>query len=274
MLDVLAGLLAILAGLGGGAGYFVDRSARDLLVDQLDSVDTLEVRVQSQPNYQLLGGEIDRVLVAGRGLYIAPYPRIDLVEIETDRIDLNIASLTRGPVTFDSPLRAAARVSITEADLNASLRSPEILAEFQGLSADLPFGQTSDEPQVLDLVEPKVDFLAGDRLVLSAQLVSRSPDATAPSNADDSLDVTFTAGVVVERGQRLRLIEPEFELDEVPVPRELSDAFLGGLNEALDLSELVEQGIFARVLDFQITNERLEVVGFIQVDSFADLQGN
>ncbi|MEO1132162.1 MAG: DUF2993 domain-containing protein [Cyanobacteria bacterium J06639_1] len=274
MLDVLAGLLAILAGLGGGAGYFVDRSARDLLVDQLDRVDTLEVRVQSRPNYQLLGGEIDRVLVAGRGLYIAPYPRIDIVEIETDPIDLDIESLTRGPVTFGSPLRAAARVSITEADLNASLRSPEILEQFQGLSADLPFGQTSDEPQVLDLVDPEVDFAEGDRLELSAQLVSRSPESDAPPSPEDILDVRFTAGVVVERGQRLRLAEPEFELDDVPVPRELSDAFLGGLNEALDLGELEEQGIFARVLDFQITDERLEVVGFIQVNSFADLQGN
>lgn len=272
MLDVLAGLLALLAGLGGGAGYFVDRSARDLLVDQLDSVDTLDVRVQSQPNYQLLGGDIDRVLVAGRGLYIAPYPRIDIVDIETDSIALDIESLTRGPVTFKSPLRAAARVSITEADLNASLRSPEILEQFQGLSADLPFGQTSDEPQVLDLVEPEVDFLDGDRLEFSAQLVSRSLGSDAPPNAEDILDVKFTAGVIVEQGQRLRLIEPEFELDAVPVPRELSDAFLGGLNEALDLNELEAQGIFARVLNFQISNNRLDVVGFIQIDSFAALQ--
>lgn len=272
MLDVLAGFLALLAGLGGGAGYFVDRSARDLLVEQLDAADTLEVRVQTQPNYTLLGGQIDRVLVAGRGLYVAPYPRIAAIDIQTDPIDLDIESLTRGPVTFGSPLRAAARVLITEADLNTSLQSPEILEQFQGLSADLPFGQTSDEPQVLDLVNPNVDFRAGDRLMLSAQLISRRVNSDTPPTADDILDITFAAGVAVERGQRLRLVNPEFELDEVPVPPELSDAFLGGLNEALDLSDLEEQGILARVLRFQITDDRLEVVGFIQVDSLADLQ--
>lgn len=274
MLDVIAGLLALLAGLGGGAGYFADRSARELLVDQLDEVDVLEVRVQAQPNYSILRGRVDRVLVAGRGLYIAPYPRIEVIEIETDRIDLDIASLTRGPVTFESPLRAAARVSISEADLNESLRMPEILEQFQGLSADLPLGQTQDESQVLDLVAPEVDFLAGNRLELSAQLVSRNPESDAPVTADDILDVKFTADVTVERGQRLRLVNPEFEFDEVPVPRELSDAFLGGLNEALDLGDLEEQGILARVLSLEISEDKLEVVGFIQVDSFADLQGD
>ncbi|MEM9511959.1 MAG: LmeA family phospholipid-binding protein, partial [Cyanobacteria bacterium P01_E01_bin.48] len=165
-------------------------------------------------------------------------------------------------------------VSISEADLNASLRMPEILEQFQGLSADLPLGQTQDESQVLDLVAPEVDFLAGNRLELSAQLVSRNPESDAPVTADDILDVKFTADVTVERGQRLRLVNPEFEFDEVPVPRELSDAFLGGLNEALDLGDLEEQGILARVLSLEISEDKLEVVGFIQVDSFADLQGD
>ncbi|MEM9567301.1 MAG: DUF2993 domain-containing protein, partial [Cyanobacteria bacterium P01_E01_bin.34] len=125
-MEILAGLLALLAGLTGGAGFAIDRVARNELLEQLDEADVLEVRVQSAPNLKLAAGRIDRLLLAGRGLEIAPYPRIELLELETDPVNVGFDD---GDLVLESPLRAALRFALTEDDLNASLQSPQVLEQ-------------------------------------------------------------------------------------------------------------------------------------------------
>lgn len=52
--------------------------------------DTLEVRVDNAPNYQILLGNVDRIRVAGRGVYVLEFLRIDEVDIETDPISIDL----------------------------------------------------------------------------------------------------------------------------------------------------------------------------------------
>ncbi len=252
-MEIIAGLLALIAGLGGGAGYLTDQAVTDLLRQNLDSAEILEVRLQSTPNAKVLRGEIDRVLLAGRGLVIEPYPRIAVLELETDPLSLDLGN----PVELRQPLQAALRLELLEADINATLQSEAILAQFQGIQADLPV--LGGEAQVFDLLNPAIVFLGNNRLRLAARL--------EPRNDDPPLDIEFTALVVVEAGNRLTLQDTEFLLNAVPVPLEIIEAFLAGLNEALDLSQLEAQGITARVMEFTITENQLRVLGFIRLDS-------
>lgn len=254
-MDIIAGLLALIAGLGGGAGYLSDQAVTHLLHQNLDSAEILEVRLQSTPNTKVLRGDIDRVLLAGRGLVIEPYPRIAILELETDPLSLDLGN----PVELRHPLQAAFRLELLEADLNATLQSEVILAEFQGIQADLPL--LGGEAQVFDLLNPAITFLANNRLRLAARL--------EPRNDDPPLDIEFTALVVVVEGNRLTLQDTEFLLNAVPVPQEITEAFLAGLNEALDLTQLEAQGITARVLELTITENQLQVLGFIRLESLA-----
>ncbi|MGK7911949.1 MAG: DUF2993 domain-containing protein [Synechococcus sp.] len=261
-MEILAGLLALLAGLTGGAGFGVDRVVRNELLEQLDEADVLEVRVQSAPNLKLVAGRADRVLLAGRGLEIQPYPRIELLELETDPVNVGFDD---GDLVLDSPLRAALRFSITEDDVNASLQSPDILEQFQGIEANLPVLGDRDGPEVFDLENPAVEFLGGDRLRLQARLVLQ--DESGNSDKEQALDIDFASRVVVEDGQRLLLVEPEMSLNDQPFPPEIADAFAGGISRALDVSEFEERDIFVRLLDLEISEDALSAVGILKLES-------
>jgi hypothetical protein len=270
IVDFLIGLLGLVASVAGGAGYFVDHSARQLLLQELDRAEVLEVRIQSTPNYRLLNGEADRLLVAGRGLYRKPFPRVDVLELETDPLQIDPGLLRGEPLELQSPLQAAVRVVITTEDLNAALQAPEILHQFQNIKADLPLGAVPNQQQVFDLNNPRAELLPEGRIQLSAQLTQRAADTT-PSSSSETLDIVFSSGLQVENGQRLRLDNPEFTLGSVRVPDEIANAFLGGLNETLSLNDLEDKGITARVLKLAITPASLEVVGFIRIESLATL---
>lgn len=261
-MEILAGLLALLAGLTGGAGFAVDRVARNQLLEQLDDADVLEVRVQSAPNLKLVAGRIDRLLLAGRGLEIEPYPRIELLELETDPVNVG---LDDGDLVLESPLRAALRFSVTEDDVNVSLQSPGVLEQFQGIEANLPVLGDRDGPEVFDLENPAVEFLGGDRLRLQARLVLQ--DESGNSDEEQALDIDFVTRVVVEDGQRLLLTEPEMSLNGQPFPPEIADAFAGGISRSLDVSEFDDRDIFVRLLDLEISEEAFSAVGILKLDS-------
>ncbi|MEL7474973.1 MAG: DUF2993 domain-containing protein, partial [Cyanobacteria bacterium J06555_12] len=217
-MEILAGLLALLAGLTGGAGFAVDRVARNELLAQLDDADVLEVRVQSAPNLKLVAGRVDRVLLAGRGLEIEPYPRIELLELETDPVNVGFDD---GALVLESPLRAALRFSITEDDLNASLQSPGVLEQFQDIEANLPVLGDRDGPEVFDLENPVVELLGGDRLRLQARLVLQ--DESENPEEEQALDIDLVTSIVLEDGQRLLLVAPEMSLNDQPLPPEIAD---------------------------------------------------
>ena len=261
-MEILAGILALLAGLTGGAGFAVDRVARNALMEQLDNADLLEVRVQSAPNLKLVAGRIDRVLLAGRGLEIQPYPRIELLELESDPVKVGFDG---GDLSLESPLRVALRFSVTEADVNASLQSPQVLEQFQGIEANLPVFGDRDGPEVFDVEEPAVELLGDNRLRLQARLVLQ--DESKDPDQEQALDIDFVTSVLLEDGQRLLLVKPEMSLNGEPLPEEIADAFAGGVSRALDVSEFEERDIFVRLLDLEISDDTLSAVGILKLES-------
>jgi len=262
-MEWIAGLIALVAALGGGVGYIVDQAAQNFLRDQLDQAEILEVRVESQPNYRLLEGKIDRILIAGRGLERDPFPRIALLEVETDPVAVDMGSLSNGEVQLAQPLQAALRIQITPADLNAALQAPALLEQFQNIEADIPLlGSPDGQPQRFNLRDPQIQFLPEQRIQLSAQLEQILPSGVAPTVA-----VTFTAGVAIDQGQTIRLLQPEFTIGAVPVPSEISNAFLGGLNEVFNLADLEKEGLLVRILQFSLSPEVLDLVGFVRLET-------
>lgn len=259
-MELIAGLLALLSGLGGTGGYLGNQVARNLLLEQLDRAEVLEVRVESTPNTRILAGQADRILIAARGLHRSPFPRVDVFELETDPIFIDLGSLT-----LNQPLQAAARIVIRSEDLNRSLQSPEVLEQFQNIRADLPFG-SSGEGSLFDLRDPQVTFLPDNRIRFSANLVEK----TEEGQDEEQLEIEFISGIAVESGQTLRLVNPEFILGSVPVPPEIAGAFLGGLGDVLDLRELDEQGITVRVLQLSLDPERLQVIAFVRIAALPD----
>lgn len=198
-------------------------------------------------------------MLAGRGLQIEPYPRVEVLEIETDPVQLE---LDDGELQLRSPLRAALRFEVTEADLNAALRSSEVLEKFQDIEAQLPVFGNGDDPEVFDLENPSVELLGQNRLRLNARLVVENNDG-----ADGILEVEFTSRVLLEAEQRVVLVEPKMTLNEESVPEEIADAFASGISRALDVSDLAERNIVIRLLDLKVSDDVLSAVGFIQLET-------
>ncbi|MDX2254826.1 MAG: DUF2993 domain-containing protein [Pseudanabaenaceae cyanobacterium bins.39] len=268
-MELLAGLLTTVLGLAGSPGLVIDRVATDFLKSQIVRADTLEVRVDNAPNYQILLGNVDRVRVAGRGVYVLEFLRIDEVDLETDPISIDPERLQSGKIVLRKPLQAAVRVVLRSDDINTALRSPLIQSSFKSLRIDIT-GNNRANPEVIDLVDPEVNFLDGDRIRLTAILQSQ-PKALANSTQGEpskptKLNVAINAELKTIGGTRLQIINPQIELEGTPVPERITKAFAEGLNKVLDLRQLEDKGIVARVLRLELSAGKMQVIGFAKMD--------
>ncbi|WP_287127605.1 DUF2993 domain-containing protein [Candidatus Cyanaurora vandensis] len=256
-MEWLAGLLALTFGAGTLGGVALDVLLKERILGQLQSTERLEVRVQSVPNYRIAQGDIDRIRVAGRGLILRPGLRVALAELETDPIRLDLSNLSN----FSTPLRAAIRLQLTEADLNAALNTPEVLAPLKGVRAELPsFLGGVGQMETLDFTQPRLSLLKG-QLELSALLaiVGKTPPG-------QEIRLTVRTGLTVTQGTRLGFKNTQFYLDEVAVPPDLAEIFAGSLNDVINLEALRAQGTTARILQLDLSPGQLELVGFAQVE--------
>lgn len=254
----LVSILALLASVLGVGGYFVDNAVRDLIRSQLSGAERLEVRIDAIPNFKLLSGEVDRLRFAGRGLAVRPDFRIARLDLETDAIIFDPGSLGSPSPRLRQPLQAAINVQLAEADLNRALNTPDILKNLQGLRIELPGAVGgSGKPEVLSFTEPRITLIGNNEAILQSLV--------RIEGKSDTLLVSFRTGVAVDEGVRLRLVKPVFTLNDVPVPPEIADAFLGGLNQIVDLDLLAEQGIAARILRFEVLPGEMRLTGFARI---------
>jgi len=256
-MEFIASILAGLLGLAGTPGIVLDRLATDLIRQQVDRAEVLEVRIDNTPNYQILVGKVDRLRLASRGVYVLPFLRIDTLELETDPIDIDPASLQGiGGIKLRKPLQAAVKVILKAADLNLALRSPQVLQSLPNIKIDLASlgGRGTEEVRILD---PEITFLQDNRLRLAASL--------KPKSAEQTLRVSVEANLTVLDGRRLQLINPNINLQGVNVPSQLTETFSQGLNRILDLSQLEAAGVTAKILKFELSDGNLQLIGFARM---------
>ena len=118
-------LAALLGGVGTG-GVVVDTLAEAALRNQVAGAESLQVRIDNVPSYQLINGRIEHTRVAARGVESRQLPglRIESIDIETDPVDVDLGRLQQGELVLDEPAQAALRLRLRDDDLNAFLQSP------------------------------------------------------------------------------------------------------------------------------------------------------
>jgi len=254
-MELIVSLLTGLFGLLGVPGIVIDRLGADLIRQQVHKVEQLELRVESAPNYQILLGTVDRVRLAGRGIYPTEFLRIDVVEVETDPISIDPNALGGGKIVLRRPLQAAARVVLQAQDVNQALRSPSVLKAFQKLRLDLGDGRVDE----FDLIEPEVIFVSGNLLRLRMKLQPTDPKKPI-------LDIEAETRLRLIGGSKIELQGISINLQGVKFPEEITNRFAESLNRLLDLKQLEVRGITARVLQLDITDTNLQLVGFVRID--------
>lgn len=253
-------LLSALLGIISPVGIVSDSVAETAIRSRLDSAEDLEVRIDNAPSYQLVQGRIDRVRIAGRGLFPVEGVRIAVLEVETDPIAINPSSLRSG-LQLDQPIQAGVRLVLNAADLDRALSSPRAAAFFRTVNLGA-FGASSQGYQV---VNPQVEFLPDQRLRLQA---------TLQGEADDRLAIVLESGLSVLSGRQLQFVNPALSINGEAVPPELVAIFADGISRQFDLRNYERSGITARILKLEITPSALQVAAFVRVEPQAIPQGS
>jgi hypothetical protein len=246
-------LLAVVS----SVGIVTDRVLTGAIRSRLQRAEQLQVRVDNRPNYQLVQGKVERVRLAGRGLWLTPEIRIAALDVETDPIHLDLkrlggADASAPQSSLQRPLQAGLRLVLTESDLERALQSPAGLARLQQLSSRL-FGQFAERYEFLN---PQVKFLRDDRISVQIEIV----EAEAPP-----LVVTLESGLKFVAGHSLELIEPEVRVDGTALPASLVTGLTRDIGQRLDLRTLEAVGVTARLLKFEVRESELEVAAFVRV---------
>jgi LmeA-like phospholipid-binding len=257
-MEFLTILLSGLLGLVSPVGIVVDRTAENAIRSQFGSFGELRVRVDNAPSYQLLQGKVERLRIAGRSLQLKRQNiRIAVLELESDRIEIEPRTLTRKP-QLKKPLQAGVRLVLTQEDINQALLTPQVIARLQNLNINLRDFANTRAKTLYNLVNPQVQFLPNNRLQIQAELQE--------NRKSKPLLIKAESGVSIVNGGQIELVNLVAEVDKVEVPPRLINVILNKINKRLKLRNLEGGRLQGRILKLKISQGELEMAAFIRID--------
>ena len=279
-MEVLTIVLSGLLSLASSTGIISDRVAGSKINSQIISVEHHRVRIDNSPTYRMAQGKLEKVRIAARGAKIKPDLRIEALELETDRLDLNLAKLDLDSVdefraALNQPFQSALRLVLTEADLNRLLQSPEILAQIQQTLNRLiasKAGSTNIAYQLLDL---SLELHSDNRLGINLKLVRPTSSFESALESDGNnqaqrsreLMMNLQVGIAVIDGKKISLIDPEGMVNGRPMSSRLLNGFAVGISDRLNLGVLEQDGILARILQLEIGGDKMELASFLKLET-------
>jgi LmeA-like phospholipid-binding len=262
-MELITILLSGIASLFSLTGVLVDKNVETAFLSQIDRAEQLQVRADNAPVHQILDGKINKLRIAGRGLWVTKDLRVDTLDIETDPIAVNLKAAqangsTPGSSALKQPIQAGLRLKFNEEDLNNFLKSPDAIAQLQKITTST-FGGTAAGSLNKDyqITNPQVRFLANNRVGLKAEL--QDP------GSGEKLPITLEAGINVIGGRKFQLVEPTAMVGATPVPPFILSGLTTGVSERLNLDVLEARGLTARILQFKVNPQQLELAAFVRI---------
>lgn len=255
---ILSGLLVALT----PANLIIDQVIANNIRHQVKDVEVLEVRVDNDPNFQALQGKIDKIRIATRGIEPIEKLRIDVLEIETDPIAINLKSdfnnLTAIRQALEKPLQGGIRLEITETDLNIALQSDQFTSQLQKIiDGFLPEGSPQFKIQTL-----QIQFLENQRFQVNVNLQQLDQN----NQETDKLTLEINTGIEVIEGRSLKFVDPQATLNNRRLSSRFLTRLLNGVGENLSLNSLEKQGVTIRMIQYNLTEDRLNLALFFRVE--------
>jgi hypothetical protein len=281
-MEILTIALAGLLGIGSSGGIVLDKIAQGKLASQVISVEQQAVRIDNQPNYQVAQGQIARVRIASRGVRLKPGVRIASLDVESDPLAVrlsqlkftNLESLRASLVT---PASGMVKLVLTEQDLNQALQSPEIQERLQKNLNRLIASQAGSTSISYRLSELQLKLRPKNRLQVSFKLSrpraklnrasSSSPGTSREKKSSRELAISLELTLKVVDGKVLRLLEPQGIVNGRPMSSRLLAGFATGIGDRLNLKTLEADGILARILQLEINEDDLQLIGFARLET-------
>jgi LmeA-like phospholipid-binding len=262
-MELITILLSGITALFSLTGVVVDKNVEAAFLSQLDRAEQLQVRTDNAPVHQIINGKINKLRVAGRGLWVSKDLRIDTLEIETDPIAVDLKAIQadgQNPQSssLQQPVQAGVKLKFNEEDLNNYLKSPDAIARLQKMTTSTLGGAAAGSlNKDYQITNPQVRFLANNRVGIKAEL--QDP------GSGEKLSVALETGVSVIGGRRFQLVEPKAMVGETPVPPFLLAGLTGELSERLNVDMLEQRGLSARILQFKVNPQQIELAAFVRI---------
>jgi hypothetical protein len=284
---ILSSLISVLSPINFG----IDKVAESTIRGQFKKVEQLKVRVDNTPVHNAIGGKVDKIRIAGRGLFPLEGIRIDTLEFETDPININVKALQKEKkAELQAPLGVGMRLVIREEDLISALKAPAVQQEIQKLLRGLnnskalqaqaePSGEaerTKLPQRIQDLrtqldeyriLNPNVEFLPGGRIRLQVEIEE--------VKTAQKFKVEAESGITFAEGQRLTLTRPVLKLNGEELPEPMIQAFATNLFNRFKLEQLSSlpgglgqvqwSQLTARVIKLEVKDKKMELVAFLRL---------
>ena len=284
-MEILAIALSGLLSVFSGGGIVLDLLTSKNIRSQIVGVEKQAVRIDNVPSYQIVNGKLQKVRVATRGLEIKllgegdlevtstldpsrPNLRIEALELETDaiaidRAKLNFNDLDKLQEALQQSLQGAVRIVLTEADLNRVLQSKSVQAQLQTSLNRLVARKAGSTNIIYELKEPSLQLLPDNRIGIQFKL-SRAGFNRYPSK---ELAMAIELGIRIVNGKTIEFIEPSGTVNQRPMSSRLLQGFAQGIGDRLDLEVLEANGILARLLQLEISKDKIELAGFARMET-------
>jgi hypothetical protein len=240
-------------------GIVVDRNVEENLRAQLDRVDELKVRVDNAPAHQILGGKINKVRIAGKGLWFNKDTRLEELQIESDPLNVDLRSLQENTTNRQIPkttvpIQGAIKLVFTETDLNNILKSDTFKKRLEQGTSQTGNGIAKD----LKVTNVRLKLLGNNRLGIKVDLKQ--------SQSAEILKIDLTATLQPSRGKKILFLNPTATVNGTPVPDFLLSGITEVLSEEFNVSSLAPNGITARILKLEVTDRQLKIAAFVRIE--------
>ena len=282
-MEILTIILASLMSLGSSGGIILDKIAQAKISSQVISIEQQAVRIDNQPNYNVARGKLARVRIASRGVLIEPGVRIAILDLETDPLavkpsELKLSSIDSLRESLNAPATGAARIVINEADFNQTLQSPEIQKRLQDNLNRLIVRKAGSSNISYNLTDVRLELRPQNRIQVSFKLDRPRPNLNSAAesaqmgtsrtnNRSRELAISLELTFKVIDGQMIRIVDPQGTVNGSPMSSRLLNGFAEGISDRLDLNILEEDGILARILQLEINEDNLQLVGFVRLET-------
>jgi hypothetical protein len=266
-MGIIAVLLSGLLLVGSPMNFIIEQITTSRIQERLENAEQLEIRVDNSPVHQGIDGKFQKIRLASRGVYLTPELRIDTLELETDPINLNLGKIKGEKIksidqVLQENLNAGVRLVITETDLNHAIQSEKIQSRLiestnRALSKRFPNNR-------YDFQGSKLEVLPNNRLRLELDVKQYNRDH---EETYQEVVVILESGIETISGTKFRFIEPTGSINGRNLSRSILNRFAEGFSDRLDLETLEKQGIYLRILQWKIEDDRLDVAAFIRLEN-------
>lgn len=269
-MELVSIILSSLLALFGGGGWVANAIAHNQLEKAIDSAEELDIRIDNRPNYQIAGGKVDRLRVAGRGIKLNQSLRIAKAELETEAIALNLGELNTSSLSamresLKKPLVGAFSVVVTEADLKDALGSEALRASLEDVLNSAIANRAGASSISYELTSLAIELKEQNEIVLGVRLRRPIPRQSQPQE----LNLLLNLGLEAIKGKQIAVTKLEGTVNDRPISPRLLLGFAEGISDRLDLDRLQKQGILARLLQLEVTEDKITVVGFAKMETKA-----